>query len=102
MENQYHITYEKSMNKDLEKIRRFMRNKMNYKKDIEKINNDIENLKYMPRIHKTLLSSKDPKGEYRGMIPGKYIIIYQVEKEKINILRVFSEKQNYLNQKNLF
>ena len=51
----------------------------------------------MPRIHKTLYSFKDPKGEYRSIVSGKYIIIYKILNNQITILRVFSEKQNYLN-----
>ena len=58
---------------------------------------DIENLKFMPRRNKTLYSSKEPNGEYRRLISGKYIIIYQIYKDQITILRVFNQKENYLN-----
>ena len=66
----------------------------------KRIKKDIANLNFMPRIHKTLYSSKDPNGEYRRIISGKYIIIYQIKYDKINILRIFNQKENYLNQRN--
>lgn len=43
---------------------------------------------------------KNHYGEYRRMISGKYIIIYQIKENQITILRIFSQKQNYLNSKN--
>ena len=86
------------MNKDIERIR----NRYNYfyqEELINKIKKDIMRLVYMPRIHKTLIYSNDKDGEYRRMISGKYIIIYKVVEDEIIILRIFNQKQNYLNQK---
>lgn len=53
----------------------------------------------MPRIHKTLYSVKDPMGEYRRIVSGKFIIIYKIDQDKVIILRIFSHKQDYLNSK---
>lgn len=86
------------MYKDIERIR----NSYNYfyqEELINKIEKDITSLLYMPRIHKTLISSNDKNGEYRRMISGKYIIIYKIVKDEIIILRIFNQKENYLNQK---
>ena len=94
---QYRIIYEESMYKDIERIR----NSYNYfyqEELINKIEKDITSLLYMPRIHKTLISSNDKHGEYRRMISGKYIIIYKIVKDEIIILRIFNQKENYLNQ----
>jgi len=66
---------------------------------LQKIEKDIINLEYMPRIHKTLICIKDPNGEYRRMLSGKYSIIYKITKKKIIILRIFNQKENYLNQR---
>lgn len=96
---QYQIIYEESMYKDIEKIK----NSYNYFYQEELINNiekNIKSLEYMPRIHKTLISYKDKDGEYRRMISGKYSIIYKIVKDEIIILRIFNQKENYLNQKN--
>ena len=72
----------------------------NTEKNIKLIDKDIENLKFMPRIHKTLISLKDKKGEYRRIVSGKFIIIYQIQEKQINILRIFNQKEDYLNLKN--
>lgn len=100
MENQYLLKYEKSTHKDFKKIKRFIKDRLFYEKVIDKINNDINYLKYMPRIHRNLIYIKDINGEYRRIVSGKYIIIYKIIKNQIIILRIFNQKQNYLNQRN--
>ena len=99
MESLYHVIYEKSTHKDFKKIRKYSISKTYYERIMQEINKNIENLKFMPRIHKTLICVKDPNGEYRRMIFGKYSIIYKIEKNKIIILRIFNQKENYLNQR---
>ena len=71
----------------------------NIEKDINKIYKDIETLKFMPRINKTVYTLKDKNSEYRRLISGKYAIIYKIEKDQIIIIRIFNQKQNYLNSK---
>lgn len=95
----YKIKYDKKFYKDLHLIElRITHN--NYKNLKNKINIMIKNLQFMPRTHKTLISFKDSNGEYRRIIIEKYSIIYKIKDDKIIILRIFSEKQNYLNSKN--
>ena len=53
----------------------------------------------MPRIYKTLIYFKDRGGEYRRIVSGRYSIIYKIVKDEIIILRIFNQKQNYLNSK---
>ena len=97
----YKLEITKEAKNDLDKISEYLENYINYRdKVIEKINTDIINLRFMPRIHKTVTTHENPKGEYRRIVSGNYVIIYQINKEKIRILRVFSEKQNYFNQTN--
>ena len=100
MESQYLLKYEESTHKDFKKIKRFIKDRFFYEKVIDKINNDINYLRYMPRIHRNLIYTKDINGEYRRIVSGKYIIIYKIVKNQIIILRIFSQKQNYLNQRN--
>jgi len=96
----YKLELTEEAKRDLDKISQYLEEYgFNKNKIIEKINSDIVNLKFMPRVHKTLTASKNPNGEYRRIVSGKYIIIYQITREKISVLRVFSEKQNYLNSK---
>lgn len=85
--------------KDLKRIDRHMR-EYNFEKKIERIYKDIDNLTFMPRMHKTLIYFKDKRGEYRRIVSGKYIIIYKIVRNEIIILRIFNQKENYLNSKN--
>lgn len=94
----YKTILSKKAKRDLIKISRYMKN-YNANKIIEKIYKNIDNLTYMPRIHKTLIYIKDKKGEYRRIVSGKYIIIYRIDNEQIVILRIFNQKENYLNQR---
>ena len=98
----YHnIELSKDAKKDLDRISIFLEEyNVSRTKIIEKINNDIKNLTFMPRIHKTLIYFKDKHGEYRRIVSGKYIIIYKIVKDEIIILRIFNQKENYLNQRN--
>ena len=98
MEEQYRIQYKESFYTDLEKI---SQNSIPYYylKDVNKINKDIETLKFMPRINKTVYTLKDKNSEYRRLISEKYAIIYKIEKDQIIIIRIFNQKQNYLNSK---
>lgn len=97
------MTYQTKISEEAKRdIRRMSGYILEYRAKIilKKMEIDIKKLKTMPRAHKTLYSSKDPQGEYRRMVSGRYIIVYQIIKNQINILRVFSEKQNYLNSSN--
>jgi len=94
----YKTIFSKKARKDLIRTAKFMKN-YNTNKIVERIYKDIDNLTYMPRMHKTLIYFKDKSGEYRRIVSGKYLIIYKIVKDKIIILRIFNQKQNYLNQR---
>ena len=94
----YKLELSNSAKNDLNKISEYLEDYQSYRnKIIEKIDKDIENLKDMPRIHKTVIYVKDKNGEYRRIVSGKYIIIYKIINYKITVLRVFNQKENYLN-----
>lgn len=95
----YKIKVYPSVQKDIKTISEYMK-EYNADKIIDKIYKDINNLQIMPRIHKTLIYFKDKEGEYRRMISGKYSIIYKMVQNEVIILRIFNQKQNYLNQRN--
>lgn len=95
----YKIKLTDEARRDLRRIKNYLE-EYRLEKTYKKIQQDISNLKFMPRIHKTLISSKNPNAEYRRIISRKYIIVYQIEDEHINILRIFNQKENYLNQRN--
>ena len=95
----YKIRFLSRAKKDLNRIAIYMK-EYNVEKSIEKIYLDIDNLAFMPRIHKTLIYFKDKKGEYRRIVSGRYSIIYKIIENEIIILRIFNQKENYLNQRN--
>lgn len=82
----YRINFSDKANSDINRIAEY-RQRYNVEKIIGKIYEDIENLNFMPRAHKTVLYYANPNGEYRRIVSGKYIIIY-----KIIILRIFFTK----------
>ena len=86
---QYEIIYEKSMYKDIERLR----NNYNYFYQEELINEIEKDITYMLRMHKTLIYFKDKIGEYRRIVSGKYIIIYKIVKDEIIILRILIKKK---------
>lgn len=95
----YNIKLTDKAKRDLRRISNYLE-EYRLEKIYKKIKQDIENLKFMPRIHKTLSSSKDKEGEYRRIVSGNYSIVYQIEEDQITILRIFNQKENYLDQRN--
>ena len=94
----YKITYDRKFYKDLYAIE--LRTTDNYYRKLkDRLNVVIKNLQFMPRTHKTIYPFRDPLGEYRRIILERYIIIYKIVKDEIIILRIFNQKENYLNQK---
>mgnify|MGYP004661745225 FL=1 len=59
-------------------------------KRIKEIIIKIKNLKIFPRAYKLL--KKDGKIEYRKFVIKKYIIIYSLESDKINLLHIYNQK----------
>ena len=94
----YKLELSNDAKEDLNKISEYLEYYGNYRdKVIGKIDKDIDNLRNMPRIHKTVIFVKDKNGEYRRIVSGKYIIIYRIINYEITVLRVFNQKENYLN-----
>jgi len=94
----YKLELSNDAKEDLNKISEYLEEYEHYRdRVIEKIDKDIDNLKDMPRIHKTVIFIKDKNGEYRRIVSGKYIIIYKIINDEITVLRVFNQKEDYLN-----
>ena len=93
-----YIIYEKEVLQDIKRIKKYC-TPLYYDKIILDISKTIDMIKIFPKIAKTLYFIKDIDGDYRRVISGKYIIIYKIEKENIEILRIFNARENYLNKK---
>ena len=97
----YKLELAQDAKEDLNTLSEYLEDYEYYRnKVIKKIDKDIDNLKDMPRIHKTVIYVKDKSGEYRRIVSGKYIVIYKITNNEIIVLRVFNQKENYLNQQN--
>lgn len=97
----YKIILSDKANNDIDRITEYLKH-FNYRIDriIKKMNDDMGNLKYMPRMHKTIFYYTTTEFEYRRIVSGKYVVIYKIIKDEIIILRIFNQKENYLNSKN--
>lgn len=94
----YKIRIYPKAQKDIKRIAKYME-EYNGEKILRKIYKYIDNLLFMPRIHKTIFYYTKPDLEYRRIVSGRYVIIYEIKEEQISILRIFNQKENYLNQR---
>ncbi len=63
------------------------------------IDENINNLKYMPRKYRTIKKYDELDLEYRRMIIKKYCIIYTINEneKKVYITHLYHSKQDYFN-----
>ena len=65
----------------------------------EELFRKYDNIKVMPKLYQRIYYEKKTKTDYRRIVHRKYIIIYKIQKNQITILRIVSEKSNYLKSK---
>lgn len=65
----------------------------------EKILKTYINIQEMPWMYPRLYYEKNTKTDFRKIVCENYIIIYKIQKSQITILRIVSEKENYLKPK---
>ena len=70
------------------------------KKLMKKLEDIIENLKYMPKSYPIIRKHNDLELEYRKITLGKYIILYTISKTEniIYIVHMYYGRSNYLNK----
>lgn len=68
------------------------------KKFTEELFIKYENIKIMPKLYQRIYYKEKTKEDYRRIVHRKYIVTYKIYKNQITILRIVSEKENYLNQ----
>jgi len=66
------------------------------KKFSEGLFKKYENLQRMPKLYQRIYYDKKSDIDYRRIVYNKYIIIYKIQKGEITILRIVSQKENYL------
>lgn len=67
----------------------------------EMIFSKYENIGIMPKMYQRIYYEKNTHTDYRRVVCKKYIIIYKIQKNQITILRILSEKEDYLKSKYL-
>lgn len=55
-----------------------------------------DDLKFMPKLYQRVFYEEKTKTDYRRIVHRKHIIIYKIHKKEITILRIVSEKEDYL------
>lgn len=101
MIKRYSITWSYKAYKDLNNIESYLRFNLNEfniaRKNVNKILSCISNLTYLPEKNTRLYNYYT---NVRKMKVNKYIIIYEVDNDKKNILilRIFHGSQNYFNK----
>lgn len=94
----YKIIIAEHTHEDLEKIREYMYEDK-FEKFITKLYEKYDNLEYMHCMYPRLYYEKNTKTDFRKIVCENYIIIYKIQKSQITILRIVSEKENYLKPK---
>ena len=80
---------------DLAKISRYL-SKSKFARIKNYLKEKYINLKSMPRMYPRLYYEKNTKTDFRKIVCENYIVIYKIQKNQITILRIVSEKENYL------
>ena len=99
---EYRIILEPQFKKELESILYlFHHSKLTRKKLHTEIKNTVLSLEIFPeRYHKIGETTNLQEENIRKLPINKFIVVYQVDNEnnQVNILHIFSERQDYLNQ----
>jgi plasmid stabilization system protein ParE len=105
----YEIIWSPKAYRNIQKIYAFTLEKLGNEryaiKIVKKILKAINSLKLFPFMYPKIYIDRKFKRQLRRATVGKYAVIYEVKNNKILILYIFHENQNYsnllLNQENL-
>jgi addiction module RelE/StbE family toxin len=95
----FKIVYSKEAYKDLQKIKMYISDNFGNKKSLEvikKIMIDIKRLENYPKAGAKLSEIIGFKTDYRYLFTEKNYVFYNLENEKVNIIRIINEKQNFV------
>lgn len=94
----YEIIIAEQTHEDLARIREYMYEDK-FEKFITKVYEKYDNLVYMPWMYPRLYYEKNTHSDYRKILLEKYIIIYKIQKNQITVIKIASEKEDYLKPK---
>ena len=99
---EYRIILEPQIKEELNSILYlFPHSKLTRKKLHTEIRNTVLSLEIFPERYHKMRETKNIQEENIRKLPiNKFIVVYQVDNEnnQVNILHIFSERQDYLNQ----
>ena len=99
---EYRIILEPQFKEELDSILYFFpQSKINRKKLHTEIRNTVLSLEiFSERYHKIVETTNLQEENIRKLPINKFIVVYQVDNEnnQVNILHIFLQKQDYLNQ----
>ena len=99
--DRYNVEYSKESKQDLIGIKQYIKYNLQEpetaQKLISKIRNEINNLKYNPKICSIIDDDLIKKLEIRKLIVDNYIIFYRVRNNNIEIVRVMYGRRNWIN-----
>lgn len=97
----YSIEYSKDAKQDLIGIKQYIKYNLQEpetaQKLINKIRNEINNLKHNPEIFTIIDDDFIKKLELRKLIVDNYIIFYRIKNDNIEIARVMYGRRNWIN-----
>jgi plasmid stabilization system protein ParE len=96
------IVYLEPAKRDLERLREFLINGgVSEKRSgtiIKNIVVGIRILKNNPHVGFSFGGKYGFETPYRGLVVGSYIVVYEVTKQAVEIRRIYSGRENYLNE----
>jgi plasmid stabilization system protein ParE len=96
------IIYLEPAKRDLERLRDFLVSsgvsERRSKEIIGDIVTGIRILKNNPHVGFSFGGKYGFSTPYRGLVAGKYIVVYEVVKQAVEIRRIYSGRENYLNE----
>lgn len=99
MNKKYKIQYSPLFYNDLEKIIDYIKNELKNKKAAEELFNEImqeiEKRKVFPKAYEEYISNKKRKEPYYRIYVKKFIILYVVKNEYIEVRRILYNKRNF-------
>ena len=96
----YNIEYSKEAKQDLIEIKQYIKYNLQEpetaQKLIDKIRNEINNLKNNPKIFSIIDDDLLKKLEIRKLIVDNYIIFYRIKNNNIEVVRIMYVRRNWI------
>ena len=99
--DKYNVEYSKESKQDLIEIKQYIKYNLQEpetaQRIISKIRNEINNLKYNPKICSIIDDDMIKKLEIRKLVVDNYIIFYRIKNYNIEIVRIMYGRRNWIN-----